>query len=117
MSKFTKNEIIQKLNECFMAARMATQRYLDRNPNDWYPCGFAWCIVKDGRSALAKVLKEHFGANKAYGERGVQVWDPANLNTQAMYAKIAGARAFNEALILVGLVENVEDVSYGYRID
>lgn len=116
MTKMTKTEMVAELNKCFDYAANAAREYIEKNPNQWYPCGFSWVVVKDGRSMLAKVLKESFGASKMYGERGVQVWNPSDNSTQWMDAKIAGSKAFANAMIGCGLVEP-EGVSYDCRMD
>lgn len=116
MSKMTKTEMVAELNYCFETAALAACEYIQKNPNQWYPCGFSWVVIRDGRSMLAKVLKESFGASKMYGERGIQVWNPSDNSTQWMDAKLEGSIAFANALIGRGLVEP-EGVSYASRMD
>lgn len=116
MIKLTRQEIIQKLNYCFSAASSATSKYLADHPNEWYPCGFAQVNVHNGRSLLAKVLKEEYGAGKNYEQAGVYVWNPSNHATQWMYAKEAGCRAFVEAMVYTGLC-NMSEVSTSSRMD
>lgn len=117
MEKLTINQILERLPACFEAASKATNRYLDANPNSWYPCGFAWVNVKNGRSRLARALKDNYKAYKSYSETGVQLWNPSNSGTQAMYAKIAGCVDFISELVNQGLVDSSDDVTYSYRMD
>jgi hypothetical protein len=61
-------------------------------------CGFAWVTVYGVRSnsRLGKVLAAN-GFSKAYGG-GLQLWDPAGLNTQSISVKEAGATAYANVL-------------------
>jgi hypothetical protein len=61
-------------------------------------CGFGWVTVYGVRvnSKLGKLLGE-YGFGKAYGG-GLQLWDPAGLNTQSISVKEAGAYAYANVL-------------------
>lgn len=82
--------------EAFEAAANASAEMLAKC-GDGFPCGFAWVIVPDGRSPMAKVLKK-YDARKAYGTRGVQVWNPGKSYAQNVDILSAGANAFVEVL-------------------
>lgn len=94
--KFKIQLIIEK---AFTAARLATDDYLKKYPDQWFPCGFAW-VRLDGRSPLIKVLKENFSnksGHKGY-PKGWEIWNPSDSGTQCMDAKMAGAEAFAKVL-------------------
>ena len=94
----TEEEIIIRAVEFGrQAARQATQDYLDAN-GDRGDCGFAWLnVYTDGRSKVGRVLKKA-GFEKAYGEKGLQMWNPSGHFTQSLTAKEYGARAMAEVL-------------------
>lgn len=95
-------QIDDLINRASTAARVATQAHLDAFPNDWYPCGFAWVIIKPATGPLVKRLKELDLGSKAYGG-GLQVWNPAKNNTQCMDALYKGAVAFANVLKAEGV--------------
>lgn len=85
-------------DEAFEAAAVATQKYLDENPGQWYPCGFAWVKIKPARGKLVSYLKEEKLGRTDEFEGGFSVWNPSGNHTQWMDAKRAGAVAFAEVL-------------------
>ena len=91
----------------FEAAARATQEYLDKYPNAWYPCGFAW-VEFDGRDPAVKFLKEAYAndrerrGDKGY-PKGWHIWNPSRNATQCMDAKVEGARAFVKMLAKYGI--------------
>jgi len=105
--KLTDLEYQKAFDEAFKAAEVACEEYLQKYPNDWYPCGFAW-VVFDGRDPAVKFLKKSEGrygrraGDKGY-PKGWHIWDPANSPTQVMEAKSAGARAFCQVLAKYGI--------------
>lgn len=117
MEKLTVDQILEKLPACFEAASKATQKWLNDHPNEWFPCGFAWVNILNGRSRLARVLKKNCGAYKRYDGTGFSLWNPSSNDTQAMYAKAEGCRAFINELHNQGLIEHFGEVGYGYRAD
>ena len=104
MTKEEKLKIIKILRVAFAEARETTQAYLDKHPDSWYPCGFAW-VRLEGRSPVVSVLKESFDENsrghKGY-PKGWEIWNPSGHGTQCMDAKMAGARVFAERLTNAG---------------
>lgn len=83
------------IDQAFTAARKATDEYLKKYPDQWFPCGFAW-VHFDGRSPVIKVMKEKFPQrrlSKGY-PTGIDIWNPSDSGTQCMDAKIAGCDAF-----------------------
>ena len=92
------------LNEAFAAAEKATDDYLKKYPDNWFPCGFAW-VRFEGRSPVVKVLKERFNGAQAGHKgypKGWDLWNPSGNSTQCMDAKMAGARAFADRMELAG---------------
>lgn len=78
---------IQKIIEAAQtAAREATGLHIQNNPDVWYPCGFAWIIIKPARGPLVKYLKENGIGDKAY-EGGWMIYNPSENPTQWMDAK------------------------------
>jgi len=104
MKKMTEGEIKNLLVKAFHDAAMATEEYLAKYPDNWFPCGFAW-VVLDGRSPVTKVLKATYAVpqrgDKGY-PKGWHIWNPAGHSTQCMDAKMAGARAFAKVITDAG---------------
>ena len=93
--------MVKAVQDAFDAAAKATQDYLTAHPNDWFPCGFAWVVIRPANSKLAKHIKALGKGSPAYGG-GLQVWNPSGNNTQVMMAKEAGCRAFQKVLTEAG---------------
>ena len=108
VKKYTEAEAKQIIDAAFKAAAEATQAYIDADPGNWYPCGFAWVRIKPARGTFVKVLKsEKLGrTDEFYG--GFVVYNPSNNITQSMDAKAAGARAFADTLRQHGVKIKVE---------
>ncbi len=85
------------LHAANQAAIEATFKHLRENPDQWYPCGFAWVIIKPARGPFIKYLKEQHVGQAAYGG-GWSIWNPSGHPTQWMDAKMAGAEAFAKVL-------------------
>lgn len=90
------------LSEASTAAAVAIDKYLETNPH-WYPCGFAWVNVPDGRSAFAKYLKRKNIGSKNYSSSGVRIslYKAVNhpeIHSQSMNLKYAAAVAYVEVL-------------------
>jgi hypothetical protein len=80
-------------NRASAAAAQAAADYLNANPGQWYPCGFAWVLIKPARGAYVNYLKSiKVGSNGCYG--GWEIWNPSGNGSQCMDAKMAGARAY-----------------------
>ena len=95
-TKMTDAQIRQVIETALLSAKTATNNYLDKN-GDRDLCGFAWAVVAPGTSKVARILKE-YGGRKAYGVRGIQLWNPSNNITQSITAKEEGARAFVQVM-------------------
>lgn len=95
------------LDAALLAAAEATNKMIKDNPDQWYPCGFSWVVIKPARGAFVKLLKEqHIGeTTKYYG--GHSIWNPSNNPTQWMDAKYAGSLAFARVLTENGINCNV----------
>jgi hypothetical protein len=95
--------------EAFEAARKATDDYLKRNPDAWFPCGFAWVHFPNARSPEVNAFKKLFPdkGHKNY-KKGWDVWDPSRSSTQCMDAKAAGCDAFVDVLNRNGIVAYTE---------
>lgn len=98
------------IQEAFSAARIATDKVIEDNPEQWYPCGFAWVRILPASGPLAKYLKENGMADRAYNG-GLTVYNPSKNHTQWMDAKEAGAIAFKNSLV-TWLLENPQKVEY-----
>ncbi|MBT9138103.1 MAG: hypothetical protein DDT31_00650 [Syntrophomonadaceae bacterium] len=82
----------------FRDAAVATKKYLEDHPDQWYPCGFSWVRIRPARGKLVSILKDRgFGARDTY-EGGFVVHNPSGNFTQCMGAKEAGSRAFVETI-------------------
>lgn len=107
------NALIKTIGKAEMAAEIAAKRYIDLHGEGMFNCGFAWIEAKvRGNSKVGKVLKEH-GFKKPYVGTGLHCWNPSNVNTQDMSAKVAGAEAYAEIL----REEAGIDCFVAYRLD
>jgi hypothetical protein len=95
------------LAEAEAAAQAAVQANAHRENQFAFDCGFAWAVIEDGRSDIAKAAKlakphEPGYGHKAYGRgaKGWHVWMPGRggFNGQSVGIFEAGARAFAEVL-------------------
>lgn len=64
------------------------------------PCGFAWVVIRDGRSSFGRWAAKQGIARKAYGG-GLQVWCP--LSTQSEARKRAYVEAYAGELRAAGV--------------
>lgn len=88
-------------NRASAAAAEACAAYLSANPNQWYPCGFAWVTIKPARGPYVAYLKSIKEGSKGYAG-GWEIWNPSGNNTQCMDAKMAGARAYAAEVVRLG---------------
>ncbi len=80
-------------------ASETAQALINSNPGVWYPCGFAWVMIKPARGPLIEALKDRkLGRTSESG--GFQVYNPSGNPTQWMDAKVDGATAFKNSLEL-----------------
>lgn len=91
-------EIIAAAKE---AAVKATDAYLAEG-HHWFPCGFAWVIIRPARGPVVNALRASGDGSKAHGG-GFQVWNPSKNHTQSMEALYAGAKAYAEVLKANGI--------------
>jgi hypothetical protein len=85
---------LDALRAATKAAAEATQEHLNKNPNTWYPCGFAWVKVKPARGRFVEMCKDQKVGHTNECEGGYDIWNPSGNNTQWMDAKEIGCRAF-----------------------
>lgn len=85
------------ITDAFNAAKAATDEYIRANPDQWYPCGFAWVNIRPARGPLVTMLKKMKIGHNGYSG-GWEIWNPSGHNTQCMDAKFAGAKAFADVL-------------------
>lgn len=78
-------------------AAKATADYLTANPENWYPCGFAWVKIRPATGRFVKALKER-GDGQTSDMGGFVIYNPSGNHTQAMYAKLAGAEVYARTL-------------------
>ena|SRR5271167_472072 len=90
------------LSEAQQAATEATIKHISENPNQWYPCGFAWVLIKPARGGFVNYLKKREIGNTSYSG-GYSVWNPSGHPTQWMDAKFEGATAFAKVLQKYGI--------------
>lgn len=101
MTTYTTAQLDEIIGRAMVAASLATDEHLKQFPNDWYPCGFAWVVLRPANSAMAKRLKDRGLGDKAYGG-GLQVWNPSKNYTQCMAALRKGADAFAKVISEAG---------------
>lgn len=92
MNKPTDEMIRTTIATAIEAAKKATESHIKTN-GAGVMCGFAWAVVSPGTSKVARILKE-FGGSKAYGIKGIQLWNPSGHHTQCIVAKEVGAGQF-----------------------
>jgi hypothetical protein len=85
------------------AAILACKEEEDNNPNDWFPCGFAWVKISPATQPFGRFLKKEGIVDRAAWDGGYDVWNPAGSSTQRMLSKSAGARAYAAILEAHGL--------------
>lgn len=85
------------IKEAQAAASAAAKAMIDQNPDQWYPCGFSWVLIKPARGKLVDALK-HFEIGGTSEEGGYMIYNPSGNHTQWMDAKMAGSRAYVEVL-------------------
>lgn len=95
-------QIVEMLFRAQVEAEKATNAYLKEHPNDWFPCGFAWVIIKPARGPVVSAMKARGIGSKAY-HGGWQYWNPSRNNTQSMEALRAGADAYAKVLREAGV--------------
>ena len=79
------------------AAKVACEKYMEENPDNWFPCGFAWVVADvKGNTKQGKAFKACGFDKYYYG--GLDLWNPAGCPVQEMYAKYAGAQAYAEVV-------------------
>lgn len=96
MTTLTDVQIREVIATAIKEASASTIAYLNEH-GDRDCCGFAWAVVAPGTSKVARILKE-FGGSKAYGIKGIQLWNPSGNHTQCITAKEVGARKFVEVM-------------------
>ena len=95
----TIKELIEKAQK---AAEDATDAYIKQNPDQWYPCGFAWVNIKPARGPLITEMKRMGLGRKDEYYGGWTIWNPSHHSTQCMDAKAAGAHAIADVLLEAG---------------
>lgn len=88
--------------EAFEAAAKASEEARAKW-GDGFPCGFSWVVVPNGRSPMAKLLKEKYDARKPYQGSGVQVWNPSKNFAQNVDILNKGSEAFVAVLKKYGI--------------
>jgi hypothetical protein len=99
--KITDAASAKLLMEAFSAAEKAAADHIQNNPDVWYPCGFAWVVIKPARGPLVKYLK-HTNMGRTSDSGGFTVYNPSKNHTQWMDAKYEGAKAFAKVLTDAG---------------
>lgn len=89
------------LKEAFEEANAAANQLIKDNPDQWYPCGFAWVNIFPARGPLVKYLKENNIGRKSFSG-GWDISNPAGVTSQWMDAAFVGARAFADKLNAAG---------------
>lgn len=90
------------LEEAILAATISAQKVISENPDQFYPCGFAWVTIKPARGKFVNFLKHvKIGRSGDYG--GYCVSNPSKVSTQWMNPKFQGAVAFASVLNKYGI--------------
>lgn len=96
MEKFATEKLIYA--KAKDAAIKAANEKIAENPGEWYPCGFASVKISPARGKFVQMLKDaEIGYTDSFNG-GYVVNDPAQLLTQWLDAKYAGAKAFARVL-------------------
>ena len=108
MAKLTEEQLVSVLKKASKAAVDAAAKTISDNPNQWYPCGFAWVRIKPARGQFVNFLKKmEVGRTDEY-EGGYVIYNPSQNNTQWMDAKYDGAKAFAAVLQEHGIKARAE---------
>jgi hypothetical protein len=94
----TNAELHAIYEEASEAAQTATRALIDKHPEQWFPCGFAWVRIRPARGKFVNYLKLINAGRVDEYEGGYVVYNPSGNSTQWMDAKYAGARAFADVL-------------------
>lgn len=86
------------LREAQQAAAEATHQHLLSNPEQWYPCGFAWVKIRPARGRFVQACKDQGVGSVDTYEGGYIIYNPSENSTQWMEAKEMGAAAFAQVL-------------------
>jgi len=103
MEKYKFQVELDLFQKATQAAAEACQEMIMKNPDQWFPCGFAWVKIRPARGRFVQMLKDRDIGNVDSYEGGYSIWNPSMNNTQWMDAKVAGARAFAEVLQQAGI--------------
>ena len=94
----TPDQLHEVVKQAFVRASEATKETIEKNPDTWYPCGFAWVRIKPARGKFVNYLKSiNIGRTDDF-EGGYVIYNPSQNSTQWMDAKYDGAKAFAAAL-------------------
>ena len=105
--KLTDEQVLSIWKKAHQAAVDATAKTIAENPDQWYPCGFAWVRIRPARGKFVDFLKK-IDAGYTSEEGGYVVYNPSGHHTQWMDAKYDGARAFAEVLREHGIKAQAE---------
>ncbi len=104
MQKYKYQKELDLFNAATEAATVACQQMLlGENAGQWYPCGFSWVNIKPARGRFVAMLKDQKLGRLDTFEGGYVIYNPSNISTQWMDAKMAGSRAFANVLVEAGI--------------
>lgn len=79
-----------------IAKKAGNEAVKDWDPDDWYPCGAAYVMIKPRNSKFAKwLVREEWGRDAEYKKSVLISW---STNTQAMKPNLAFASAVAKVL-------------------
>jgi hypothetical protein len=79
------------------AAVLAAAKLIEENPGQWYPCGFSWVKIRPAKGRFVAMMKDQ-DIGRTGMEGGYDIYNPSGNATQWMDAKLAGSKAFVDAI-------------------
>ena len=99
VKKYTPEEVLSIVEEANLSAKeAATSRAevftKEFGHHDVGCCGFGWTVVEVRSNTKVGKELQKYGFSRAYGVKGLQIWNPSAFPTQNIDIKEAGAEAF-----------------------
>jgi hypothetical protein len=82
--------------EASLAGKKARDEFFEKHGEPMY-CGFAWAYIPNGRHPFVNWCKK-VNLGSKHWQKGYQIWNPIDDNTQSMDLKEVATEAFVEVL-------------------